>query len=1096
MKILKCKKFIWMPVLMAFSLLLTTCFNPLEDEGMADFSINLGGNESGRAAVPYPPDKNPESMALLNFKVIFTPIDGGADWEFSSEGNDKITGTIFTGTYNVTMDITLLSNGSPFAWGEALNNPVTISKDSPNIIPIEVEQLKFTVRFENNGGSGPSFEPITDILASHDTTIPIQGALLRTGYTFVGWNTKADGSGTNYEPGASFTPTGDITLYAKWVETTSINYLITAATTGLTTPRVGQALSGATITYTLSGGNYATTITPANFAVTGLPAWITPSAAVRTSNTVVTINLSGTPTATSTAVNAVLPAPIPAANVTGATSAITPTGTVTVGAVAAAFTITASSTGLDNLRVGQAVTGSIVYTLANGTYATTIVPANFAVVSGLPAGLAAGTAARTNGTVVTIAITGTPTTAGATNITLPATIPAANVTEATSPITRTGSITASEVTTGIAITASSTGLDNLRVGQILSGATIIYTLAGGTYATTIVPTNFAVVSGLPTGLTAGTAVRTSDTVVTITITGTPTTAGATNITLPATIPATNVTGATSAITRTGTVTASAVAAAFTITASSTGLDNLRVGQAVNNASIVYTLANGTYMDTITATNFAVSGLPVGLTAATALRTSDTVVTIAITGSPTTVNANTAAITLPANIPAANVTGATSAITRTGTVTASAVAAAFTITASSTGLTGLMVGQALSGATITYTLNTGSYTATIIPANFAVSGLPTWITAAPAVRTGNTVVTINLSGTPTATADAVNATLPAPIPIANVTGATSPITPTGTVTVGAVTAPAPSITVTASGLDDLKVGQNVSGVAMIFYTLSTGTYVTSITAANFTTGLGLPSGLTPGQALLIDPATVRVFLSGSPLNANEDPVNITVPSSIPAAAVTGATGPVTVSGTIQAGPIARGDGAEVRIPTMAEITPTRITVYPNSLLSDTGQTIQYAISTNQISPPPETAWTIGREFTVTEGFYYIWSRSALNTNYNEGTPARSEVVRAIEGQLKFITSVVQSREARPGQPAPFVVEYGNLPDGLQEIEVYPLPTGVSLSDSYVDIYEGEPYWTFSFSLNTTASILPGEYILTLSITGISAEFKLVISPPLP
>ncbi len=38
----------------------------------------------------------------------------------------------------------------------------------------------------------------------------------RTGYTFAGWNTKADGTGTNYAAGASYKPTAPTTLYARW----------------------------------------------------------------------------------------------------------------------------------------------------------------------------------------------------------------------------------------------------------------------------------------------------------------------------------------------------------------------------------------------------------------------------------------------------------------------------------------------------------------------------------------------------------------------------------------------------------------------------------------------------------------------------------------------------------------------------------------------------------------------------------------------------------------------------------------------------------------------------------------------------------------
>lgn len=38
----------------------------------------------------------------------------------------------------------------------------------------------------------------------------------RPGYTFTGWNTEADGTGTYYEPGANFSFATDLILYAQW----------------------------------------------------------------------------------------------------------------------------------------------------------------------------------------------------------------------------------------------------------------------------------------------------------------------------------------------------------------------------------------------------------------------------------------------------------------------------------------------------------------------------------------------------------------------------------------------------------------------------------------------------------------------------------------------------------------------------------------------------------------------------------------------------------------------------------------------------------------------------------------------------------------
>jgi uncharacterized repeat protein (TIGR02543 family) len=45
----------------------------------------------------------------------------------------------------------------------------------------------------------------------------------RTNYTFSGWNTAANGSGTAYANGATYPFTSDATLYAQW---TQVNHTI------------------------------------------------------------------------------------------------------------------------------------------------------------------------------------------------------------------------------------------------------------------------------------------------------------------------------------------------------------------------------------------------------------------------------------------------------------------------------------------------------------------------------------------------------------------------------------------------------------------------------------------------------------------------------------------------------------------------------------------------------------------------------------------------------------------------------------------------------------------------------------------------------
>ena len=75
--------------------------------------------------------------------------------------------------------------------------------------------IQYTVTYNINGGSGtaPSAQTAN---AGSIILLPGGNTFSRSGYTFSGWNTIADGSGTSYSAGSSFTPAGDTTLYARW----------------------------------------------------------------------------------------------------------------------------------------------------------------------------------------------------------------------------------------------------------------------------------------------------------------------------------------------------------------------------------------------------------------------------------------------------------------------------------------------------------------------------------------------------------------------------------------------------------------------------------------------------------------------------------------------------------------------------------------------------------------------------------------------------------------------------------------------------------------------------------------------------------------
>jgi uncharacterized repeat protein (TIGR02543 family) len=91
---------------------------------------------------------------------------------------------------------------------------------------IPASGVQYTVTYDVNGGSGTA--PLAQTANRGTAIILADGSgLTKGGYTFSGWNTGADGAGTSYAAGASFTVTADITLYAKWTPDTAAEYTVT-----------------------------------------------------------------------------------------------------------------------------------------------------------------------------------------------------------------------------------------------------------------------------------------------------------------------------------------------------------------------------------------------------------------------------------------------------------------------------------------------------------------------------------------------------------------------------------------------------------------------------------------------------------------------------------------------------------------------------------------------------------------------------------------------------------------------------------------------------------------------------------------------------
>ncbi|MBU7005971.1 InlB B-repeat-containing protein [Phosphitispora fastidiosa] len=167
------------------------------------------------------------------------------DYTVTYNGNTNTGGSVPTdgNTYNITDTVTVLGNtgslvkaGYTFAgWNTAANGSGTsytggdtFAMGSSNVtLYAQWTENTYTVTYDGNSNTGGAVP--TDATSYHNgdtaTVLGNTGSLVRTGYTFAGWNTAANGSGTSYTGGDTFAiGTSNVTLYAQW---TAVDYTVT-----------------------------------------------------------------------------------------------------------------------------------------------------------------------------------------------------------------------------------------------------------------------------------------------------------------------------------------------------------------------------------------------------------------------------------------------------------------------------------------------------------------------------------------------------------------------------------------------------------------------------------------------------------------------------------------------------------------------------------------------------------------------------------------------------------------------------------------------------------------------------------------------------
>ena len=84
--------------------------------------------------------------------------------------------------------------------------------ESKTYYPI-VKLISYTIKYDANGGSRAPSDQAKEY--GKNITLSTEKPT-RKGYTFVNWNTSADGNGVSYSAGATYSDNSNVTMYAQW----------------------------------------------------------------------------------------------------------------------------------------------------------------------------------------------------------------------------------------------------------------------------------------------------------------------------------------------------------------------------------------------------------------------------------------------------------------------------------------------------------------------------------------------------------------------------------------------------------------------------------------------------------------------------------------------------------------------------------------------------------------------------------------------------------------------------------------------------------------------------------------------------------------
>ena len=93
---------------------------------------------------------------------------------------------------------------------------------------VVIPTSSYTITYYKNDGTADVFtSDVTESVTASSKSFTVTSSVpTREGYTFMGWNTAADGTGTSYTAGAKYSIMGNLSLYAIWEPETNPDDLV------------------------------------------------------------------------------------------------------------------------------------------------------------------------------------------------------------------------------------------------------------------------------------------------------------------------------------------------------------------------------------------------------------------------------------------------------------------------------------------------------------------------------------------------------------------------------------------------------------------------------------------------------------------------------------------------------------------------------------------------------------------------------------------------------------------------------------------------------------------------------------------------------